>query len=238
MCLPGQVAGTALPLPPPRCFAVRLFTWRSHFPEPKFLTSLRFIPLVLYKSAQHLNKHMHFAPFSTLDIYLAHILPNDLKRPWDVSPSPEHLPQAQHAMEVFWTGFRSISWLMFSVLCVGVRGDAREVQGRLLVLNKLMFWLGNQDACAWTITHEQAHSTHYKQAHTTICTVDRKERKPRRTWRRAWGRKKTSGSPSWVYPSWFCPLLSHSAIFSFLPMYLTNLMTLGMFLNFLKSQFL
>lgn len=229
--LPGQVAGTALPLPPPRCFAVRLFTWRSHFREPKFLTSLRFIPLVLYECAQHLNKHMHFAPFSTLDIYLADILPNDLKRPWDASPSPEHLPQAEHAVEVFWTGFRSISWLMFSVLCVGVRGDAREVQGRLLVLNKLMFWLGNQDDVL-----EISHTSKPTILQFVLCTEKRGNQG--RLGEGPGVRKKTSGSPSWVYPPWFCPLLSYSAIFSFLPMYLTDLMTLGMFLNFSKSRFL
>lgn len=38
--------------------------------------------------------------------------------------------------------------LMTSALGVGWGGDAREVQDRVLALNKPMFWLGNQDVYA------------------------------------------------------------------------------------------
>lgn len=71
---------------------------------------------------------------------------------------------------------------MTSALGVGVRGDAREVQDRVLALNKTMFWLGNQGQGIYVrnTPHKQAHSA---AAYTTYA----KERKPRQAWRTGWG---------------------------------------------------
>lgn len=115
--------------------------------------------------------------------------------------------------------------ILTSMLCVGVRGDAREVQDRVLALNGVI----------WMYMPEIMHASKPTEVHLTPCV-----------WRR--GNHSILGEGLGVgkelpevlpeSPPWCFLYLNYGAIFSFLSMYLTNWGTLGRFPNFSKSQFL